>query len=76
VRKERDRYWEALRGLRAEYLETNKGQYDLTARPTMHYYAEQKYGFKMGLSDTGEYTADYTVTDEKKFMLFKIAYWK
>lgn len=74
--KERDKYWNALYSMRSEYLSENKGQYDLTARPTIHYWAQRKYGFKMGLDGQGNYTRDYEVTDPKKFMLFQIKYWK
>jgi len=72
----RQRYWDALFHMRSEYLKENLGDYDLTSRPTMHYWAEQKYGFKMGLDGQGNYTQDYEVTDPKRFMLFQIKYWK
>lgn len=73
---ERNAYWWVLKQIRKEYLEENKGQYDLTARPTMHYWAEEKYGLKMGIDGNGDYTANYTVTDPKKFMLLQIKYWR
>ncbi len=73
---ERDRYFDAIRRMRQEYLNEHKGVYDLTARPTVHFWAEQKYGFAMALDGTGNYTAEYTVTDPKKFMLFQIKYWQ
>lgn len=72
----RFQYWSALNSLRKDYLKENAGVYDLTSRPTMHYWAELKYGFKMGLDDQGNYTQDYEVTDPKKFMLFQIKYWQ
>jgi hypothetical protein len=75
-KEQRNRYWNALYLLRQEYLSDNTGNYDLTSRPTMHYWAELKYGFRMGLDGTGNYTHDYEVTDPKKFMLFQIKYWK
>ena len=70
------RYWNAIYAMRTDYLAENKGIYDLTARPTIHYWAELKYGFKMGLDGQGNYTREYEVTDPKKFMLFQIKYWK
>ena len=73
-RQQRDRYWTAIRAMRQEYLAENKGVYDLTARPTVHYWAEQKYGFAMATDGSGDYTADYTVTDPKKFLLFRLKY--
>lgn len=75
-KEKRQQYWNALYLLRQEYLSENKGNYDITARPTMHYWAELKYGFKMGLDGSGNYTQDYDVVDPKKFMLFQIKYWK
>jgi hypothetical protein len=75
-RARRDQYWNALFLMRNDYMIDNKGQYDLTARPTLHYYAELKYGFKMGLDGQGNYTKEYEVVDPKKFMLFQIKYMK
>ena len=69
-------YWSALRLMRLEYMEDHKGVYDLTVRPTLHYWAEQKYGFRMETTGDGSYTENYTVTDPKKFMLFQIKYWQ
>lgn len=69
-------YWTAVRKMREEYMAENAGVYDLTTRPSLHYWAEGKYGFKMGLDGTGDYTAEYTVVDSKKFLLFQIKYWQ
>ena len=46
-REKRDQYWQSLYYMRQEYLAEHTGNYDLTSRPTMHYWAEEKYGFKM-----------------------------
>ena len=75
-RARRDQYWNALYLMRQEYLEENKGHYDLTARPTVHYQAELKYGIKMGLDGQGNYTKDYEVVNPKKFMFFQLKYMK
>jgi hypothetical protein len=75
-RARRNQYWNALHSMRDEYLEENKGQLDPTARPVLHYWAERKYGIKMGLDGQGNYTKDYTVTEPKKFMFFQIKYMK
>jgi hypothetical protein len=72
----RDQYWHAVYAMRQDYLADNKGVYDLTARPTLHYYAQLKWGIKMGIDDSGNYTQDYDVVDPKKFMLFQIKYMK
>ena len=74
--EKRNQYWHAIHAMRQEYLEEYKGIYDLTVRPTIPYWAEQKYGFAMAMDGTGNYTADYTVTDPKKFMMFQIKYWE
>ncbi len=73
---ERNRYWSAIHSMRREYLDENKGIYDLTARPRIDYWANEKYGFQMEVDGEGNYTANYTVTDPKKFMLFQIKYWQ
>ncbi len=75
-RARRDQYWNALHLMRREYLEENLGDYDLTSRPTMHYWAEQKYGFKMGIDGQGNYTQDHEVVDPKRYMLFQLKYMK
>lgn len=72
---ERNRYWGAIHAMRPEYIAEYKGDYGMT-RPSIHYWAEDKYGFRMETDGTGNYTANYTVTDPKKFMLFQIKYWK
>lgn len=74
-KEERNRYWQAIYAMRPEYIEEFRGDYSMT-RPSIHYWAEQKYGFKMESDGTGNYTANYTVTDPKKFMLFQIKYWR
>lgn len=75
-KQKRWNYWNALRLMRQEYLTDHNGQYDLTVRPTLHYWAEEKYGFRMEFTGDGSYTENYTVTDPKKFMLFQIKYWR
>ena len=75
-RAKRNQYWNALHSMRNEYMTENKGQLDPTVRPTLHYWAELKYGFKMGLDGQGNYTQEYEVVEPKKFMLFQIKFWK
>ena len=69
-------YWSALRRMRNEYLEEQEGHLDLTARPTRHYWAEQKYGLKMGLDGQGGYTEHYEVVDVRKFLIFQLKFWQ
>lgn len=73
--KERNRYWKAIHAMRPEYMADVKGNISMT-RPSVHYWAEQKYGFKMETDPSGNYTANYAVVDPKKFMLFQIKYWQ
>lgn len=72
----RAQYWQAVFLARQDYITENKGHYDLTARPTVHYWMRMKYGIIMGMDGQGNYTEEYEVEDEKKFMLFQIKYWK
>lgn len=75
-REKRTRYWQSLYAMRQEYMQEFKGLFDLTVRPSLHYWAEEKYGFRMGLDGQGNYTQDYEVINPKKFMLFQIKYWQ
>jgi hypothetical protein len=72
---ERNRYWASIHAMRQEYIEQYKGIYDLN-RPRIDYWANEKYGFQMEADGEGNYTANYVVTNPKKFMLFQIKYWK
>lgn len=75
-RDKRTQYWQSLYEMRQEYIQAFKNVSDLTSRPTMQYWAEEKYGFKMGMDGQGNYTGEYAVVDPKKFMLYQIKYWK
>jgi len=74
-KEKRNQYWQACHAIRTEYLEEYKGDYSMT-RPSLHHWAEQRYGFLMETDGTGNYTANYTITDSKKFLLFQLKYWK
>lgn len=73
-RARRNQYWQAIFHMRSEHTDTFKDSTDLTAVPTLHYWAEQQYGFTMGLDGQGHYTQDYTVVNPKKFMLFQLKF--
>lgn len=75
-RARRNQYWNALFAMRDDYMRENAGIIDPTVPPVLHYYAEMKWGIKMGLDHQGNYTKEYTVVDPKKFMLFQIKYFK
>jgi len=73
----RHAYWGACALARQEYLAENKGNFDLTSRPRLDFWMNEKYGFQMGFDEIdGGITENYTVTDPKKFMLFQIKFWK
>ncbi len=72
----RNQYWQSIHAMRPEYMEEFKGIHDLTVRLSIHHWAEKKYGFLMETDTDGNYTANYTVTDSKKFLLFQIKYWR
>lgn len=75
-RQKRNEYWNALAAMRQEYLAENTGNYDLTARPRLDYWANEKYGFQIEFDPIdGGFTEHYTVTDPKKFMIFQLKYW-
>lgn len=72
----RYQYWNACAKMRQEYLDDQKGVYDLTARPRLDYWANEKYGFQMQFDAIdGGITEHYTITDPKKFMMFQIKFW-
>lgn len=75
-REKRNQYWDSLYSMRQEYMAEFKGVTDITIRPSLHKWAEEKYGLKMGVDVQGHYTQDYEVTDPKKFMLCQIKYFK
>lgn len=68
-------YWNALRLMRLEYLEEYKDDQGMT-RPTLHFWAEGKYGIKMGMDGEGGYTEDWDVTDPRKYMIFQLKFWR
>jgi len=69
----RDRYWRMLRAANAEYNSLVNGtEYD-DGRNGLYYFLQHNYGVKPGMVD-GNFTDEYTVTDEKKFMMFQLKY--
>jgi hypothetical protein len=73
--EQRKQYWGALHAVRREYrLEVgdNAGM----TRSTFPHWMEEKYGIKMGLDGSGNYTQDYEVVNPKRFLFFQIKYMK
>jgi hypothetical protein len=64
-RKNRWKYWEALKKVRSEFMEnkTNFDAYDFED------YLEKKYGVKMNIVN-GNITDGYLVVDEKLYLIF------
>ncbi len=72
-KRRRDQYWMALYDARQEYM--NHPDEDRNT-DSFFYYLQRTYGFKPQITDDGKLGIDYTVHDEKKFLLFKIKYFK
>jgi hypothetical protein len=65
----RDRYRNALRNSREEFLASEA----VTQMPFQDW-LEKVYGVVMLKNDDGYYTMNYDVSDEKRFMMFQIKY--
>jgi hypothetical protein len=68
-RKKRFRYWELLKKVRKEYMETLDvltGQFDAY---DFEEYVENNYGFKLNTMD-GNITDKFEIVDEKKYIIF------
>ena len=75
MNEKRNQYWGALMSMRKEY-ETDVGDNKGMTGPTMQYWTEELYGFKIGMDWSGNYTQHYDIVDPKKFLLFQIKYMK
>jgi len=75
MNEKRNQYWGALMSMRKEY-ETDVGDNKGMTGPTMQYWTEERYGFKIGMDWSGNYTQHYDIVDPKKFLLFQIKYMK
>jgi hypothetical protein len=75
ARVQRKEYWGALHAVRKEYPSEVGDNVGMT-RSTFPHWMEQKYGIKMGLDGSGNYTQEYTVTNPKRFLFFRIKYMK
>ena len=64
-RKNRWKYWEALKKVRVEYLE-NKTEFDAYQ---FEDYIQTKYGVKMNIVN-GNITDGYEIVDEKLYLIF------
>ena len=73
-RAKRDRYWGMLRKSKSDYFKIVK---DLGNDPndgSFYMYLEDTYGIKPILTNRGEITDQFEVTDEKKQMMFILKY--
>jgi hypothetical protein len=71
----RNQYWGALLAVRTEYRKAVGDNAGMTG-PTMTHWVEQKYGLRIGLDGSGNYTQYYDVVDPKKFMFFRLKYFR
>lgn len=72
-RKKRRDYWEALKKVRVEYMQTLDalaGQFDAYE---FEDYIEQNYGIKMNIVD-GNITDGYKIMDEAKYTFFLLKF--
>lgn len=70
----RNQYWQAINRARREYLDQYVGIYDLTVRPALHYWMQEHYGIRMGIDDQGNYTRDFEILDERRYLMFQLKY--
>ena len=73
-RAKRDQYWRMLRLAKADYVKIVK---DLGNDPndgSFYIYLQDTYGIKAILTNRGEITDMFEVTDEKKQMMFILKY--
>jgi hypothetical protein len=73
--EQRKQYWGALHDARKEYRSDVGDNVGMTGS-TFPHWMEQKYGIRMGLDGSGNYTQEYSVSNPKRFLLFRIKYMK
>ena len=74
-RKKRDRYWAMLYESRQEFIKLTEqvtAGYD-TDPGAFFYYLKQNYGLHVETIDS-KITGDYTVVDEKKYLIYLLKY--
>jgi hypothetical protein len=73
--EQRTQYWGALHSARKEYT-SDIGDNAGMVGSTFPHWMEQKYGLRMGLDGSGNYTQEYSVSNPKRFLLFRLKYMK
>jgi hypothetical protein len=71
----RDRYWRMLRSAKNEFLNLTgqeSAEYDILDG-AFYYYLERNYGLKVELID-GQISGEYSVINEKKYLLFLLKF--
>jgi hypothetical protein len=66
-RKKRWDYWASLRTLRQEYIATTGKEFN---NIEFIDYIKEKYGFEINTNSDLEITDNYTIVDEKKFIIY------
>lgn len=73
--QQRWEYWGTLFKLRKEFTSGLPQDTSLVEIPRLfEEYMLEEHGIKVGKDEGGNYTADYTVVDEQKFLLYKLKY--
>lgn len=73
-RRKRDQYWRMLYLARQDFLILTTQVCDYDVDPgAFFYYLKQNYGLQAATID-GQITGDYTIFDEKKYLLFLLKY--
>ena len=74
-KKQRDRYWRMLYHARQDFLRlTDQVSIEYDVDPgAFFYFLKHNYGLQVDTVD-GQITGDYTVIDEKKYLLFLLKY--
>lgn len=76
-REKRDQYWAMLFRARQDFLTLTAQasiEYDIVDPEAFFYFLKQNYGLQVATVDGNKITSEYTVIDEKKYLLFLIKY--
>lgn len=76
VKERRDQYWKMLYAARSDFMKLTDqaaNEFNDGDQGAFYYYLQRQYGLKMELID-GKITANYVITDEKKYTMFLLKY--
>lgn len=74
-RKKRNQYWSMLRRAKVDFIKLTDqaGEYYPDEEGAFYYYLRQNYGLQVELID-GQIAGDYSIVDEKKYLLFLLKF--